>query len=57
VLPRETTSGGGPAARLRRHDHSIEVAGGALTIAVGVLVFTDRSTVLAQWLTPYLPTF
>jgi len=24
---------------------------------IGVLIFTDRFTIIARWLTPYLPTF
>jgi hypothetical protein len=26
-------------------------------IAIGVLIFTNRFTILAQWLTPYLPVY
>jgi hypothetical protein len=26
-------------------------------IIIGVLIFTNRFTIIAQWLTPYLPTF
>ncbi|MPY87357.1 MAG: cytochrome c biogenesis protein CcdA [Luteitalea sp.] len=42
-------------ARVRRHFHALEIAAGVLMIAVGVMVFTGRFTMLAQWLTPYLP--
>lgn len=45
------------SARIRRHDHAIEIVSGALLIVIGVLIFTSRFTVIAQWLTPYLPTF
>lgn len=44
-------------ARVRRYYHAIEVASGILLIAVGVLIFTNRFTIIAQYLTPYLPTF
>ena len=41
--------------RIRRHYHTIELVSGALLIAIGVLIFTNRFTVIARWLTPYLP--
>jgi cytochrome c-type biogenesis protein len=44
-------------AKIRRHYHKIELASGALLIVIGVLIFTNRFTVLAQWLTPYLPVY
>ena len=44
-------------ARIRRHYHKIEVVSGVLLIVVGVLIFTNRFTLIAQWLTPYLPVF
>ena len=44
-------------ARIRKHYHAIEVASGVLLIAVGVLMMTNRLTVIAQYLSPYLPTF
>jgi cytochrome c-type biogenesis protein len=44
-------------ARVRRYYKAIEVAAGALMIVVGVLIFTNRFTLIAQYLTPYLPTF
>jgi cytochrome c-type biogenesis protein len=44
-------------AKIRRHYHAIEIVSGALMIIIGVLIFTNRFTVIAQWLTPYLPTF
>jgi cytochrome c-type biogenesis protein len=43
-------------AKFRRHFHAVEVVSGALMIVVGVLVFTRRFTIIAGWLTPYLPT-
>ena len=42
-------------ARIRRYYQAIEVASGALLVAVGVLIFTNRFTIIAQYLTPYLP--
>lgn len=42
-------------ARVRRHFHALEIVAGLLMIVVGVMVFTGRFTMLAQWLTPYLP--
>jgi cytochrome c-type biogenesis protein len=44
-------------SRIRRHYHAIEVVSGLLMIVIGVLIFTNRFTIIAQWLTPYLPTF
>jgi cytochrome c-type biogenesis protein len=45
------------SARIRKHYHTIEVASGVLLIVVGVLIFTNRFTVIAQLLTPYFPTY
>ena len=44
-------------AKIRRYYHTIEIVSGALLIAIGVLIFTNRFTILAQWLTPYLPVY
>lgn len=44
-------------SKIRRHYHAIEIASGILMIVIGVLIFTNRFTIIAQWLTPYLPTF
>jgi cytochrome c-type biogenesis protein len=44
------------SARIRRHYHAIEVVSGVLMVAVGVLIFTNKFTIIAQFLTPYLPT-
>ncbi len=44
-------------ARIRRHYHKIEVVSGALLVVIGLLIFTDRFTIIAQWLTPYLPVY
>jgi len=47
----------GAMSRIRRHYHTIELVSGALLVVIGVLIFTNRFTVIAQWLTPYLPVF
>ena len=44
-------------AHIRRHYHKIEIVSGALLVVIGVLIFTDRFTIIAQWLTPYLPVY
>ena len=44
-------------ARIRRYYHAIEIMSGALLIVIGVLILTNRFTIIAQLLTPYLPTF
>jgi cytochrome c-type biogenesis protein len=44
-------------ARIRKHYHKIELASGALLVIIGVLIFTNRFTLIAQYLTPYLPVF
>ena len=44
-------------AKIRRHYHKIEIASGVLLVAIGVLIFTDQFTIIARWLSPYLPTF
>lgn len=44
-------------ARIRRYYGVVETASGVLLITVGVLIFTNRFTVIAQYLSPYLPTF
>jgi hypothetical protein len=28
-----------------------------LMVIIGILIFTNRFTIIAQWLTPYLPVF
>jgi cytochrome c-type biogenesis protein len=45
------------SARIRKHYHAIEVVSGVLLVVVGVLIFTNRFTIIAQFLTPYLPTY
>lgn len=44
-------------AKIRKHYHTIEVVSGMLLVVIGVLMFTNRFTVIAQYLTPYLPVF
>lgn len=44
-------------AKIRRHYHKIEVVSGVLLVLIGVLIFTNRFTIIAQWLTPYLPVY
>jgi cytochrome c-type biogenesis protein len=47
----------GAMSRIRRHYHKIELVSGALLVVIGLLIFTNRFTVIAQWLTPYLPVY
>jgi len=44
-------------ARIRRHYRTIEIVSGAMLVVIGILIFTDRFTIIARWLTPYLPTY
>lgn len=44
-------------ARIRRYYHAIEVASGALLVAIGLLIFTNRFTIIARYLEPYFPKF
>ena len=43
--------------RIRRHYHKVELITGALLVVIGLLIFTNRFTIIAQWLTPYLPVY
>ena len=43
--------------RIRKHYHLIEIVSGLLLVVIGLLIFTNRFTLIAKWLTPYLPTF
>jgi cytochrome c-type biogenesis protein len=43
--------------RIRRHYHKVELVSGILLVIIGVLIFTNRFTIIAQWLTPYLPVY
>jgi len=47
----------GTMARIRKHYHAIEMASGGLLVVIGLLIFTNRFTVIAQWLSPYLPVY
>jgi cytochrome c-type biogenesis protein len=44
-------------ARIRRYYRAIELVSGALLVLIGILIFTDRFTIIARWLEPYLPTY
>jgi cytochrome c-type biogenesis protein len=44
-------------ARIRRYYHAIEVASGVLLVAIGLLIFTNRFTIIARYLEPYFPKF
>ena len=43
--------------RIGRYYHTIELISGALLVVIGMLIFTNRFTVIAKWLSPYLPVF
>jgi cytochrome c-type biogenesis protein len=43
--------------RIRRYYHTIEIVSGVLLVVIGLLIFTNRFTVIAKWLTPYLPVY
>ncbi len=45
------------STRIRRHYHAIEIASGALLVAIGVLIFTNQLTLIVRYLEPYLPAF
>lgn len=45
------------SARVRRHYRTIERVSGVLLIILGVLIFTDRFTILSRYLQPYLPVY
>jgi cytochrome c-type biogenesis protein len=44
-------------AKIRRYYRAIEFVSGGLLVVIGVLIFTDRFTIIARLLQPYLPTF
>jgi len=44
-------------ARIRKHYHFIELTSGALLVIIGILIFTDRFTIIARTLQPYLPVY
>ena len=41
----------GAMSRIRKHYHAIELVSGGLLVAIGLLIFTNRFTIIAQWLT------
>ena len=45
------------AARIRKHYRMIELISGSLLILVGLLIFFDQFSLIAKYLTPYLPTY
>ena len=47
----------GAMGRIRRHYHKVELVSGALLVVIGLLIFTNKFTIIAQWLTPYLPVY
>jgi len=47
----------GAAKRIRRYYHAIELASGALLVAIGVLIITGQLTLIVRLLQPYLPVF
>src|SRR5687767_11618889 len=47
----------GALSRIRKHYHKIELVSGALLVIIGLLIFTNKFTIIAQWLTPYLPVY
>ena len=44
-------------ARIRRHYHFVELTSGALLVIIGILIATNRFTVIARTLQPYLPVY
>jgi cytochrome c-type biogenesis protein len=47
----------GAAKKIRRYYHGIEIASGALLIAIGVLIITGQLTIIVRYLQPYLPSY
>ena len=45
------------SARIRRYYKTIEVVSGVLLIVLGVLIFTNRFTILSNYFAKFLPTF
>jgi cytochrome c-type biogenesis protein len=44
-------------SRIRKYYHTIEMVSGSLLVAVGLLIFTNKLTIITTLLQPYLPTF
>jgi cytochrome c-type biogenesis protein len=45
------------SARVRRYYRTIEIVSGLLLVALGVLIFTNRFTLITKLLQPYLPVY
>jgi cytochrome c-type biogenesis protein len=45
------------SARIRRHYKAIELVAGLLLVVLGVLIFTNRFSILSNWTSKFLPTF
>ena len=45
------------AKKIRKYYHAIELASGALLVAIGVLIVTGQLTIITRFLQPYLPVF
>ena len=43
--------------RIRKYYKPIEIASGALLVVLGVLIFTNRFTILSNYFSKFLPTF
>ena len=44
-------------ARIRKYYHAVELTSGALLVIIGILIATNRFTVIARTLQPYLPVY
>ena len=44
-------------ARIRKYYHFVELTSGALLVIIGILIFTNRFTIIARTLQPYLPVY
>ena len=44
-------------ARIRKYYHFVELTSGALLVIIGILIATNRFTVIARTLQPYLPVY
>ena len=45
------------SARVRRYYRAIEIVSGVLLVLLGLLIFTDKFTLLSRYLQPYLPVY
>ena len=48
---------GRASKRIRKYYKPIEIASGALLVVLGVLIFTNRFTILSNYFSKFLPTF